>query len=63
LQPGGGGSGSGDPQRLRLAAEALANLLYLASKEVEKPERVRMYLKLAQERLDSINEVLRKNLQ
>lgn len=64
LSPLSNGSGPslGDAQRLRLAAETLTNLLFLASQEVEKPKRARMYLKLAQERLDSINEVLKKSL-
>jgi hypothetical protein len=58
----GSGPGTGDPKRVMFAAEALTNLLFLASRDVEDPERVRMYLKLAEERLHTITEVLRKNL-
>jgi hypothetical protein len=45
-QPHSNGSLSGpdDARRLRTAIETLSNLIYLASREAEDPERVRTYL-------------------
>jgi hypothetical protein len=49
-----------DYRRLDGAVEALNNLIFLALNSAERPEIVRMYLKLAQERVDLIGDVLRK---
>jgi hypothetical protein len=49
-----------DYHRLNGAVGALNNLIFLALNSAEQPEMVRMYLKLAQERLNLIGDVLRK---
>jgi hypothetical protein len=59
-QPHSNGSLSGpdDARRLRAAVEALSNLIYLASREAEDPERVRTYLKLAEKQIAALRHTL-----
>jgi hypothetical protein len=47
-------SGPDDARRLRVAIKALSNLIYLASREAEDPERVRTYLKLAEKQVAAL---------
>jgi hypothetical protein len=59
-QPHSNGSLSGpdDARRLRAAIETLSNLIYLASREAEDPERVRTYLKLAENQVAALGHTL-----
>ena len=61
-QPHSNGSLSGlaDVRRFAGAVEALNNLIYLASRDAENPESVRIYLKLAEERVASLTQMLRR---
>jgi hypothetical protein len=61
-QPHSNGSLSGpsDVRRFAVAVEALNNLIYLASRDAENPESVRIYLKLAEERVASLTQMLRR---
>jgi hypothetical protein len=61
-QPHSNGSLSGpdDARRLRAAIEVLSNLIYLASREAEDPERVRTYLKLAEKQVAALGHTLGK---
>jgi hypothetical protein len=59
-QPHSNGSlgGPDDARRLRASIEALSNLIYLASREAEDPERVRTYLKLAEKQVAALGHTL-----
>jgi hypothetical protein len=59
-QPHSDGSLSGpdDVRQLRASIEALSNLIYLASREAEDPERVRTYLKLAEKQVAALGHTL-----
>lgn len=63
-QPHSNGSLSGpdDARRLRAAIEALSNLIYLASREAEDPERVRTYLKLAKKQVAALGAYSREEI-
>jgi hypothetical protein len=47
-------SGSGRTRELENIAEVLANLTYLTLKDADRPERVRVYLGLADEKINLI---------
>ena len=54
-QPQGNGANEGAADvQLGSALDALSNLIYLASREADNPERVRYYLKLAGERVRAL---------
>jgi hypothetical protein len=61
-QPHSNGSLAGpyDIRRLAAAVEALNNLIYLASRDGEKAEQVRTYLKLAEGQVASLTQLLGK---
>jgi hypothetical protein len=44
-------SGSGRTRELQNIAEVLANLTYLTLKDADRPERVRVYMGLAEEQI------------
>ena len=51
-------NGPDDARRLRAAIETLSNLIYLASREAEDPERVRTYPKLAENQVAALGHTL-----
>jgi hypothetical protein len=62
-QPHSNGSLTGlyDIRRLAATVEALNNLIYLASRDAENAEQVRTYLKLAEEQVASLTQLLGKS--
>jgi hypothetical protein len=46
---------------LRIIGETLANLTYLTSMEADQPERVRHYMKMADENIDRMRDRLQLN--
>ena len=50
-QSNGNSSGSGRTRKLQNIAEVLANLIYLTLKDADRPERVRVYMGLADEQI------------
>jgi hypothetical protein len=46
------------PGGLEQPSKVLSNLIYLASREAEDPERVRTYLKLAEKRVAALGHTL-----
>jgi hypothetical protein len=63
-QPHSNGSLTGpyDIRRLAAAVEALNNLIYLASRDGEKAEQVRTYLKLAEGQVASLTQLLGRRI-
>jgi hypothetical protein len=51
--------GFGDVRRISAAVEAINNLVYLAAREGDNPERVRKYLRLAGQQVASLAEILK----
>lgn len=56
-----GHSSGGGRRKLQNIAEVLANLTYLTVKEADWPERVRVYMGLADEQITLLNMHLRTN--
>jgi hypothetical protein len=50
--------GLGDVSQISAAVEAINNLVYLAAREADNPERVRQYMRLAEQQVASLTEIL-----
>jgi hypothetical protein len=51
-------TGFGDVRRISAAVEAINNLVYLAAREAHNPESVRKYMRLAEQQVASLTEIL-----
>jgi hypothetical protein len=51
--------GLSDVRRISAAVEAINNLVYLAAREADNPESVRQYLRLAEQQVASLTEILK----
>jgi len=60
-QSNGDSSGSGRARKLLNIAEVLANLTYLTLKDADRPERVRVYMGLADEQITLLSKHLQIN--
>ena len=60
-QPNGDSSGSGRAHKLQNIVEVLANLTYLTLKDAGQPERVRVYMGLADEQITLLSKHLQIN--
>jgi hypothetical protein len=48
-----------DVRRISAVVEAINNLVYLAAREADNPESVRKYLRLAEQQVASLTEILK----
>jgi hypothetical protein len=60
-QSNGDSSGGGRTRKLHNIAEVLGNLTYLTLKDADRPERVRVYMGLADEQITLLSEHLQAN--
>jgi hypothetical protein len=60
-QPTGDSRGSERTRKLQNIAEVLANLTYLTLKDADRPERVRVYMGLADEQITLLSKHLQAN--
>jgi hypothetical protein len=61
-QSTGNSSGSGRTRKLLNIAEVLANLTYLTLKDADRPERVRVYMGMADEQIRLLSMQCQTNL-